>query len=87
MPFIEANIGIRSPLTIEGRPEAPGEEASAYLTIATRRYFESADKDFDHPTPIQGKWRISGIALSRAVLEKIYSKNAIRLLGLELKTP
>jgi putative ABC transport system permease protein len=41
MPFIEANIGIRSPLTIEGRPAVPGEEASAYLTIATRRYFET----------------------------------------------
>jgi putative ABC transport system permease protein len=42
MPFIEANIGIRSPLTIEGRPAvAPGQEVSAFLTIASRGYFHA----------------------------------------------
>ncbi|HET8647714.1 MAG TPA: ABC transporter permease [Vicinamibacteria bacterium] len=42
MPFIEANIGIRSPLTVEGRPAAAaGEDPSVYLTIASRRYFEA----------------------------------------------
>jgi predicted permease len=41
MPFIEANIGIRSPLSVQGRPAAPGEESSAYLTIASPRYFEA----------------------------------------------
>jgi putative ABC transport system permease protein len=41
MPFIEANINIRSPLSVQGRPAAPGEEASAYLTIASARYFEA----------------------------------------------
>jgi putative ABC transport system permease protein len=41
MPFIEANIGIRSPLSVEGRPGAAGEESSAYLTVATLRYFET----------------------------------------------
>jgi putative ABC transport system permease protein len=40
MPFIEANIGIRSPLTVEGRPvAAPGHEGSAFLTVASRGYF------------------------------------------------
>jgi predicted TIM-barrel fold metal-dependent hydrolase len=49
---------------------------------ATRRYFETADRDFDHPTPIQGNWKISGIALPRNVLQKIYHDNAARLLRL-----
>ncbi len=51
---------------------------------ATHRYFETDDKNFDHPTPIQGNWKINGIALPRPVLEKVYSKNAIRLLKLDL---
>ncbi len=42
MPFIEANIGIRSPLLVEGRPApSPGEEPTTYLTVASRGYFET----------------------------------------------
>ena len=41
MPFIEANINIRSPLTVEGRPMSPGQEASAFLTIASHGYFRA----------------------------------------------
>jgi predicted permease len=42
MPFIEANIGIRSPLTVEGRPPvAAGQEASAFLTVASEGYFQA----------------------------------------------
>jgi hypothetical protein len=52
---------------------------------ASRRYFETADRDFAHPTPIQGNWKISGISLPREVLEKVYSKNAIRVLKLDLQ--
>jgi predicted TIM-barrel fold metal-dependent hydrolase len=48
---------------------------------ATRRYFETADVAFEHPTPIQGDWKISGIALPRRVQEKIYHDNAAHLLG------
>ena len=29
MPFIEANINIRLPLTVEGRPKVPGQDPSA----------------------------------------------------------
>lgn len=50
---------------------------------ASRRYFETADEKFDHPTPIQGDWKISGIALPRSVLAKVYYDNAARLLGLD----
>jgi predicted TIM-barrel fold metal-dependent hydrolase len=51
---------------------------------STWRYFETADTDIPSPTPIQGRWTISGINLPDAVLEKIYYKNAQRLLGIPL---
>jgi predicted TIM-barrel fold metal-dependent hydrolase len=50
---------------------------------ATFRYFETDDRDFDHPTPIQGRWKISGIKLPREVLEKLYHRNAEKLLGIK----
>jgi len=49
---------------------------------STWRYFETDERGFLHPTPIQGNWRIDGIGLSREVLRKIYSGNAERLLGI-----
>jgi predicted TIM-barrel fold metal-dependent hydrolase len=49
---------------------------------ASRRYFESGDRQFAHPTPIQGDWKIDGIALPPSVLAKIYHENAERVLGL-----
>lgn len=48
----------------------------------TWRYFETNDKGFPHPTPIQGRWSIDGIGLPREVLAKVYAGNAARLLGL-----
>ena len=65
--------------------EPPTQEEEKRFFSASYRYFETADVDFDHPTPIQGNWKISGINLPRDVLEKIYSKNAIRVLKLDLK--
>lgn len=62
-------------------PPTPDEERLFFS--ATHRYFETADRGFPHPTPIQGDWTISGIALPRPVLEKIYSKNAQRVLKLD----
>jgi predicted TIM-barrel fold metal-dependent hydrolase len=49
---------------------------------STWRYFETRDEDFEHPTPIQGRWRISGLGLPPEVLERVYAGNAERLLGL-----
>ncbi len=46
------------------------------------RYFETWDKAFPHPTPIQGDWTIDGIGLPLDVQRKIYGENAARLLGL-----
>jgi putative ABC transport system permease protein len=41
MPFIEANISIQSPMTIQGRPPTkPGEGPTTFLTVATPEYFD-----------------------------------------------
>jgi hypothetical protein len=45
------------------------------------RFFETADKNFPHMTPIQGDWTISAIDLPAGVLAKIYFGNAERLLA------
>lgn len=66
---------------------APPTDADAErFYTSTWRYFETADTDIPSPTPIQGRWELSGINLPREVLEKIYAKNAQRLLGIELAT-
>lgn len=67
----------------EGAEPATDEDEVRFFT-ATKRYFETGDKGFDHPTPIQGNWKIDGVNLPASVLEKIYSKNAMRVLDLDL---
>jgi predicted TIM-barrel fold metal-dependent hydrolase len=47
---------------------------------ATWRYFETRDKHFESPTPIQGRWKIDGVGLPAEVLRKIYFENAAKLL-------
>ncbi len=47
---------------------------------AHREFFETGHKHIDHPTPIQGNWKIDGIDLPQDVLEKIYIKNAEKLI-------
>jgi predicted TIM-barrel fold metal-dependent hydrolase len=66
----------------QGRTAPTAAEVERFFD-ATRRYFETDDKNFDHPTPIQGNWKIAGIALPPDVLAKVYHHNAARLLALE----
>lgn len=58
------------------------DEVERFFT-SSYRFFETADARFAHPTPIQGRWTIDGIDLPEDVLEKVYHRNAERLLGLE----
>jgi predicted TIM-barrel fold metal-dependent hydrolase len=51
---------------------------------ATWRYFETSDEEFEHPTPIQGNWKISGLDLSSGLLRKLYANNLERLLRIQL---
>lgn len=46
------------------------------------RYFQTTDVQFNHPTPIQGNWKIDGIGLSETALRKLYWDNAYKLYGL-----
>jgi predicted TIM-barrel fold metal-dependent hydrolase len=63
--------------------EPPTDAERERFFSASRRYFETADTAFEHPTPIQGDWKIDGIALPRDVLAKVYFANAMKLLGLD----
>jgi predicted TIM-barrel fold metal-dependent hydrolase len=65
-------------------PEPATEKDEILFFSASKRYFETADRDFDHPTPIQGNWKVSGIHLPPDVLAKIYGLNAKRVIKLDL---
>jgi predicted TIM-barrel fold metal-dependent hydrolase len=47
------------------------------------KYFQTRERQFDHPTPIQGNWKIDGIGLDTDVLKKIYWDNAYRFYKLD----
>lgn len=44
------------------------------------RFLETNARQMEHPTPIQGRWRIDALGLSTDVLEKIYYRNAERII-------
>lgn len=48
------------------------------------RYFETRDRGFEHPSPIQGDWTIDGLGLSEEILRDVYQRNALRVFQLEL---
>jgi predicted TIM-barrel fold metal-dependent hydrolase len=63
----------------------PSTEADALLFWrSTWRWFETRDRGIPSPTPIQGRWTIDGIGLPREVLEKVYRRNAERVLGISM---
>ncbi len=44
------------------------------------RFFETDLKNIDHPTPIQGRWKVNAIHLPNDVLHKLYYANAEKLI-------
>jgi hypothetical protein len=49
------------------------------------RFLETEDEYFDYgpgPIPDQGRWRIYGVGLPDPILKKVYSENALRVLGM-----
>jgi predicted TIM-barrel fold metal-dependent hydrolase len=64
-----------------GNGPAPTEDDAIRFFRTHWRYFETADRDFPHMTPIQGDWTISAVHLPADVLEKVYFGNAERLLA------
>jgi predicted TIM-barrel fold metal-dependent hydrolase len=63
--------------------DEPGPSDVLRFFSASWRYLETRDRGFPHPTPIQGRWTISGIGLPPAVLAKVYRDNSRRVLGLK----
>lgn len=49
------------------------------------QFLETLDEAFDyrpeHPVPPQGRWTVSGLGLDGVVLEAVYRRNALRVLG------
>lgn len=79
----DIGIGEETLMLGSGPPYRPGPTLIDRFFSSTWRYFETEDRGFEHPTPIQGKWRIDGIGLPCQTLEKVYQSNARRLFGLE----
>jgi predicted TIM-barrel fold metal-dependent hydrolase len=65
-------------------PVVHSEEQVKTFFDAQFRFLETNARQMEHPTPIQGRWKIDAIGLPRDVLEKIYFKNAERII---LKQP
>ncbi len=70
-----------------GDAERPTDEDGRTFYQKCWRWFETADRDWPHMTPIQGNWTISSLHLPPAVLRKIYFDNARKLLARSLPLP
>jgi predicted TIM-barrel fold metal-dependent hydrolase len=57
-----------------------GMEDAVKFYQAHFRFFETDLKQIDHPTPIQGRWKVDAVNLPREVLRKLYYDNAERLI-------
>jgi predicted TIM-barrel fold metal-dependent hydrolase len=77
---LQAGVG----MLVLGAGESQGHTQADvdHFFASSFRFFETSDRGFKHPTPIQGKWTIDGIDLPDEVLESVYHKNAERLLEL-----
>lgn len=58
----------------------PTLQDEARFFTSTWRYFETRDRQFESPTPIQGRWKIDGVGLPDSILRKIYFDNAVKVL-------
>ena len=58
----------------------PTVDAAAEFFERHWRYFETKEKQIDHPTPTQGNWKVDAIGLPMPVLRKLYVTNAEALI-------
>lgn len=70
-----------------GDEDRPTEDDAVRYFATYWRWLETKDRDFQHMTPIQGEWSISGIGLPAGALRNIYFDNARRLLARSLPAP
>lgn len=64
--------------SVSDTPVGPDDAVKFYQ--AHFRFFESDEKNIDHPTPIQGRWKVNAIHLPHEVLRKLYYDNAEKLI-------
>lgn len=62
------------------RETPPGFEDALKFYADHRHFFETSDRNIEHPTPIQGRWKINAINLPPDVLRKFYVDNAEKLI-------
>lgn len=82
----DAGIGIEPQDLMLGSSgkDPPGPADVVRFFDSTWRWFETDEKNIPTPTPIQGRWNVDGVALPDDVLEKVYWKNAVRVIGIKL---
>lgn len=73
--FMVSNAGF----ILGAGPRLTGEAEVRRFYDAHWRFLETDAQNIDHPTPIQGHWKVNAIGLPREVLEKVYRKNAERI--------
>jgi predicted TIM-barrel fold metal-dependent hydrolase len=64
--------------SVSETPVGPDDAVKFYQTHF--RFFETALPNIDHPTPIQGRWKVNAIHLPPEVLRKLYFSNAEKLI-------
>jgi predicted TIM-barrel fold metal-dependent hydrolase len=64
--------------SVSETPVGPDDAVKFYQ--AHFRFFETDLANIDHPTPIQGRWKVNAISLPREVLRKLYYDNAEKLI-------
>jgi len=64
--------------SVSETPVGPDDAVKFYQ--AHFRFFESDEKNIDHPTPIQGRWKVNAIHLAPELLRKLYYDNAEKLI-------
>lgn len=77
-----------SDIVVSGRGLQLGSVADEPPTIADGirfyerhfEYFETDHRQMEHPTPIQGRWKVDAINLPAEVLRKLYHDNAWKLI-------
>jgi hypothetical protein len=70
-----------------GSEPPPSEADAGVFFLKEWRWLETADRNWEHMTPIQGNWTISSIDLPPSVLRKIYFDNAQKLLARSIPRP
>jgi hypothetical protein len=78
--FISSSKGMQLGSVWHVPDQKPGIEDALRFYEAHWAYFETHGKQIDHPTPIQGDWKVDAIGLPEAVLRKLYRSNAEELI-------